>query len=150
MGPQSARVHYSSGRSARLTDGSYLRQALGDKYAVVGFDFAAGGFMARTASGTATAPGPVEAQTVETSPPDSYAATFEQLAPDAFVLNLRDLDPASPAADWLSRAHSLWSIGAVFNPAHGVGFTISLPLTDSFDALVFVRETRPSSVVPEA
>jgi erythromycin esterase len=133
--------------------GLHLREALGDAYAVIGFDFAVGGFTARTAStapATTPAPSPVEAQTIEAAPQDSYAATFEQLAPDAFILNLRDLDPASPVADWLSDPHPVWSVGAVFNPPHSDGFTIALPLTDSFDALVFVRETTPSMVVPEA
>jgi erythromycin esterase-like protein len=131
--------------------GLYLRQALGHRYAVVGFDFAFGGFTARTASATPAqvpAPAPVEAQTIQAAPPDSFAATFQQLEPEAFILGL-----ALPRSGCSYRLalHSPFDLvdWCGVQPSHGDGFTIALPLTDGFDAIVFIRNA-PSNVVPEA
>lgn len=140
------------GEAAGTPMGAHLREALGESYVAVGFDFAKGGFTARTAPTTPSGEQvamPVEAQTIESAPQGSYSATFERLAVEAFILDLHDLDPASPATEWLSDPHSALSVGAVFNPAHDDQFAVALTLIESYDALLFIRETTPTKVVPE-
>jgi erythromycin esterase len=118
--------------------GGLLHEENGNGYVSVGFDFASGSFVAR----------PVDELTddlttfaIDSSPADSFARLFEQVDPENFMLDLRDLDYASPAREWLSSPRPMWRIGHSYSPQLKANVIVEVDLPATYDVLVFIRET---------
>ncbi len=96
--------------------GSYLSQALGDRYKVIGFSFCQGSFTARGFD-------PVSSQYTEpqafsiTTPPlaNSVNDLFFSASSKMFILRLQGLPQDNPLHAWFSQARRMLLIGAVYN-----------------------------------
>jgi erythromycin esterase-like protein len=122
------------------TMGQRLRERYGDRYYAIGTVFHRGTIRARPAFGAA--PAAVE---IPATADDSLGAALAA-AQQPLFLNLRDLAPDSPLAQFLSRPQQLWMPGGIVTPAHPYpsGLTRIVP-AESFDSLVFVPSVHAST-----
>ncbi len=123
-----------------MTLGERLRVRYGDGYRVVGFDFASGSFTARSKEGAKTT------FATEQLPSTTYASRFQQLNVPMFLLDLRAIDPATPAGWWVGERRAMWTIGSSYTPL--VENARYIDLIETFDLLVFIDETTQTTQLP--
>lgn len=119
--------------------GSYLREAYGDGYHAVGFEFGHGSFRSR-----GMRDGEVATFTVEDPPADSLSAALSAVADSPLYLDLGAVENPELAA-WLDRPRSVHGVGTVFDPGWSRSeYADRVDLGETFDALVCVRESSPT------
>ena len=129
------------------TMGSFLHQALGQQMVVFGFAFNRGSFQAvefppQAGKGR-------HAFAVNGAAPGSLDATLAAAKLPLFALDLHQLPAGGLVADWFSRPHATWSIGAIFTPEAANTFAFPQTVTRVYDALLFVENTSAAhAVVP--
>jgi hypothetical protein len=62
-------------------------------------------------------------------------------------LDLRGIQPGSPATDWLLSPHPLWAIGAVYDEQHPENYQLNASMAKTFDVLVYFQHTTPSQLL---
>ena len=124
--------------------GQLLREALGERYYAIAFEFDEGGFVAPAGGAlpvlrTRTLPRRVVAEYVlQPAPPDALAHVFAQARRDVYFVELTALTP--PVAALFADNRNLQSYGALDPPA-ARRYESYAPLDACFDAVVFVRRT---------
>lgn len=123
------------------SQGSHLREALGDQYKIIGFGFSKGSFTAVAQNPTTQQYEGLKSHTVTAEPkPGSANELFHAAKEKKFLLRLDRLEPASPLRAWLSSSRYFLSIGAVFN-GNPDAYYYLLPLLQHFDILVYFDTT---------
>lgn len=126
--------------------GGLVHERHGNDYVSVGLTFASGSFVARPIGELTDDPTTFE---VDSGPEGSFAHLFEQLETGSYMLDLRNLDPASPAGEWLSSPRPMWNIGCCFSPEGKANVILEVDLPDTYDVLVFLRETTAVTPLPK-
>jgi erythromycin esterase len=118
--------------------GWYLRQSLGKAYLPIGFAFSEGGFQAMSGDPNHRGLHTFEVKPRELNTLDlALAATGHQV----LALDLRARPKEGPVKRWLETPQGTWNIGAVFTPGQENAFILKEPITDAYDALLFVNRT---------
>ena len=117
--------------------GSYLRQAFGQNYYVIGQTFGSGTVRAAV-SGNG-----LRSVTVPSSADDSIAALFAPLNAIAFV-DLRGLRPGSALQTFFSTPRGIQEIGGGIDPAHP-DERMPMVVPNSFDGLLYVPASTAST-----
>ncbi|MEE1754854.1 erythromycin esterase family protein [Streptomyces sp. SP18CS02] len=118
-----------------VTQGAYLRDALGGGYLTIGFTFNRGSFLTKDTS----LGGDWRKTTVPPAAPGMHEHTLDRVRHRDFYLDLRTA-PAR-ARDWLNTARPVYDAGSVFHPDPP-----ALALGLAYDVLIHlhrVREARP-------
>lgn len=118
--------------------GEYLHQTFGEEYYALGFDFGQGSVRVHSLPDNA-----FETYDIETPPQDSIPAVFGEVDCSPFFLDVRSTQEELAVDDWLGsgpRRHNV--LGSYEDsPVNYVDFDER----DSFDGLVFVDETTPTT-----
>ena len=123
--------------------GEHLRRGFGDRYVPLGFDFGRGSFRALGGEGsdvdgvgTFTAKGPIDGSATE---------PFDAMAVSPSFLELASASDDANLEPWFARPQAIRRIGSVYSPSapseERYQRTI---LPESFDGVVYVRESTPS------
>ncbi|MDQ6694723.1 MAG: erythromycin esterase family protein [Chloroflexota bacterium] len=128
-----------------MSMGQYLRQQYGTTMRVFGFDFYQGSFNAISVVGNHL--GSLTTHTVQASQEGSYASYFHSAGVPFMALDLRGIDPADPASNWLIGPRAIWGIGAAFDDADPYSATGKVSLTQAFDAVIYVDAITPSRLL---
>jgi erythromycin esterase len=127
------------------SQGSYLRDSLGDQYKIIGFGFSKGSFTAVAQNPTTQQYEGLKSHTITAEPKTgSTNELFHAAKEKKFLLRLDSLEPASPLRAWLSSSRYFLSIGAVFN-GNPDAYYYLLPLLQHFDILVYFDTTAYAS-----
>lgn len=110
--------------------GSYLRQAFGPAYYVIGQTLGSGTVRAIVRKSG------LESVNVPPNPGDTIAQLFSPLDAAAF-LDLRGLPAGSALQTFFATQHGVWETGAVMDPANPRS-EMSMVVPNSFDALVYI------------
>ncbi|MEU1015162.1 erythromycin esterase family protein [Streptomyces sp. NPDC005898] len=114
------------------TQGSYLRDALGRNYVIIGFTFAGGSFLTQDAA----LGGDWRETTVPPASPDMHEYTLDRVRHRDFYVDLRDV-PA-PAGAWLDTARPVYDAGSTYTPDP----LPTLALGRAYDVLVHLHRVR--------
>ncbi|KAK1176966.1 erythromycin esterase family protein [Streptomyces sp. NBS 14/10] len=87
------------------TQGSFLRDALGSRYASIGFSFYKGSFNA-----FGTDDNVMRNYHVDGAKPGSNEQTLDKARRDDYILDMRTAP--EPVREWLDKEHATWNIGA--------------------------------------
>ena len=129
--------------------GWHLRNRYGDDMIIFGFDFYQGSFNAVTYFSQTRQYGRLEPHVVISTPPqDSYEYNFRGADIPRMFINLRNLQRASTASDWLFGPRRFRSIGAVYDDANPNNYFYSARLPEEFDVMIYFQETSPSVLLP--
>ncbi len=126
--------------------GSYLREKYGNDMVVFGFAFYQGTFNAIYMSKPGVF-GSNQVHNVESSPEGSYEYYFHSTGMPRFFLDLRRIQPGSPATDWLFEPHSFHSIGSVYNEEDPSRYLQKSVLPHMFDVIIYFENTSPSQLL---
>ncbi|MBU7012073.1 MAG: erythromycin esterase family protein [Theionarchaea archaeon] len=126
--------------------GSYLREKYGDDMVVFGFAFYQGTFNAIYMPEPGVF-GTMQIHSVESSPEESYEYYFHSTGMPRFFLDLRRIQPGSPATDWFLEPHSFHSIGSVYNEENPSDYLQKSVLTHVFDVIIYFEDTSPSQLL---
>jgi erythromycin esterase len=137
-------VGVESARSKTM--GAYLREQYGDEMVIFGFTFYSGSFNAIKMSGPGQFGGLTEYQ-IALPPEDSYEYYFRSAELPRLFLDLRGIQPGSPATDWLLEHHPFRSIGAVYNESSPSEFFQRVALPQVFDVVIYFQDTTSSSLL---
>jgi erythromycin esterase len=116
--------------------GSYLRQAFGQNYYVIGQTFGAGTVRAAVS-------GRLQTVTIPSNPNDTVAELFAPLNAVAFV-DLRGLRSGSALQTFFSTEHGVEEIGGGVDPSHPDD-KLPMVIPNSFDGLVYVPTSTASA-----
>lgn len=146
LGPEGRLVLWAHDDHLENVPGSMgwaLRRRHGSDVLLVGFSFSRGTFNAegpgRSAPGPWTVDGPI---------PGSYGHYFGSAGLPAFVLDLRGRDYSLSATRWLAGPRTLRVVGLDFDPDSPGDNRRSARLPEEFDAVVHVRESTASTLLP--
>jgi len=120
--------------------GWHLHQSLGKAYLPIGFAFAEGGFQAMN--------GGLKAFDVKLQMGATLDAALAATGYPFLALDLRARPNQGPVKRWLESPQGTWRIGAGFTPGEVEGFIEKAPITDEYDALLFVNRTTRARPVP--
>jgi erythromycin esterase len=123
--------------------GACLREQYGDEMVIFGFTFYSGSFNAIEMSGPGQFGGLTEYQ-IALPPEDSYEYYFRGAELPRLFLDLRGIQPGSPATDWLLEHHPFRSIGAVYNESSPSEFFQRVALPQVFDVVIYFQDTTSS------
>lgn len=142
-------AHIAAQTSASMQSmGAYLRERYGHTLVLFGFDFFCGSFNAIQFDSEA---GQYHGLRIHQAPPppsDSYEAGFGSTGIPRMMIDLRSVQPGSPATDWLLGPRRFRRIGAVYDPAQPDLYYTPISLPQHFDILVYFRDTSPSQPLP--
>lgn len=128
-------THVSTGA---LWMGGFLRERFGASYLPMALTFSAGSFHSRASHDSE-----VEAFTLTRPGPENYEFELQATEHDRFVVDLRAIRPDDPATRVLREVRRLRMVGTLFQGQQG----ILQPLTQ-YDALVFIRTSSPTTLLP--
>lgn len=115
--------------------GGYLQKAFGGKLVTFGLAFNEGSFQAVETGKK------LRAFTVGPALEDSLDRTLAATGIPLFALDLRNLPKNGPVAQWFSGNHISRGIGAAYSDALAPSLWATTPVTDEFDAILFVEKT---------
>ncbi len=121
------------------TMGQHLREALGDDYYALGFEFGRGSFRARPDPETTANPA-VGTFSLAAPPEGSVAATLTQVDGPAWFIDVETASDDSVVDEWLREERLLHSVGAVFFDDAAEEY-VPVEVGAAFDGLAFVAET---------
>ena len=130
--------------------GMYLRERYGNALWTCGFAGAMGTFNAYTQHDpTLLIAGPMATHPLTAPPDDSYEAALQQTGIARLIVDLR---PAASAAEakWLAGPHPFRLIGALYADDHPEDFWYATRLPETFDTVIYLRDTTPSLLLPFA
>jgi len=127
--------------------GHHLRAEYGDEMVIVGFDFHHGSFRAVTVTPSGGY-GPLMDHSVGQPPPSSYEYYFHAAGYERFLLDLREVDTATPATSWLAGHRLMRSIGAVFTPTRPEDYFYEVTLPTRFDLIIYFDATSAAIGLP--
>jgi len=137
-------AHVSEARHVdeRMTMGQFLAAEFGRSYLSIGFAFDNGRFQAMPPADPARpdARRVLTEMAVGPAPPDHSEALLRTLRSPYYVVDLRRLDPGTPAYAWFHARRPLRWTGANYS-VELMALHPPISLLDSYDALIFVRET---------
>lgn len=126
------------------TMGRHLRQALGKAYLTIGFAFREGGFQA--ISGDPNNRG-LQVCAVKPQASGTLDAALAATRLPILALDLRHRPSRGSVKRWLESLQGTWSIGALFTPGQELNFVSKRPITEDYDALLFVNRTTSATPV---
>jgi erythromycin esterase len=141
-----AHIDYRPGSRGFNAMGWHLRQSLGKAYLPIGFAFREGEFQAKSGD-----PSKKGLQVFEVKPQamGTLDAALASAGHPILALDLRNRPKAGRVKRWLESPQGTWSIGAVFTPGGERGFLAKTPITQSYDALLYMdHTTRARPVAP--
>lgn len=127
------------------TTGAFLKEALGDQYLNFGFIFGEGSFNARTQKQEVI--GDVNKFTLSKSPDNSYANFFEQTGNDVSIIDLRPTKSIPSFNDWYDYSYTVRELGSTFDPTWGDNLPMSVDLPNKYDAIIWIKDVTPSTVL---
>lgn len=122
--------------------GAYLREQYDDEMVIFGFMFYSGSFNAFTMNKPSQRN--LTVHHVEPPPENSYEYYFHSTAMLRLFLDLRGIQPGSPATDWLVEPHSFRSIGKGYDESNPLLFFQVAALPQVFDVIIYFQDTSPS------
>jgi erythromycin esterase len=124
--------------------GWHLRQALGKAYVPIGFAFREGGFQAMNGD-----PQNRGLKVFEVKPQamGTLDAALAATKLPFLALDLRNRPKQGQVKHWLESPQGTWRIGAGFTPGQELNYLSKEPITDSYDALLFVNHTTSANPV---
>lgn len=122
--------------------GMNLKDALGDRYASLGFGFGSGGLQARGMGNSAdfTDVSPLREFTVGVAPPDTLDGTMLEAVSGDFLIDLSGLPPSGPARAWFETEQLMRIGGGTFADTPPDQWS-KVALASAHDFFVFVEET---------
>lgn len=124
--------------------GWHLRQSLGRSYFPMGFSFLDGSFQAKNADPKNRS---LRVFEVQPQPMGTLDSALASTGASCLALDLQARPGTGEVKRWLESPQGTWSIGALFNPQQAAGAVMKLPVTESYDALLFVAHTTPARPV---
>ncbi len=133
------------------TLGTYLRRYYGDAYYALGFSFDRGAFQAVDPGSEAPWPENIVEFQVGPAPAETADALFDRAAAQAgagvMVVDLRGDAPSPTVRRWLAEPHGMATVGSTFRRGSTSMYAPTV-LRDSFDGVVFIRETTRARLTP--
>ncbi len=116
--------------------GGFLDEKLKDAYLSIGFTFFKGSY-------TATGENGVTSYEAETAYPGSYEYYFHQVQQPSFLIDLKQFNKTTPEVGWLYNSNKFRFTGVV----HTNNDFTPWDITKTFDALVFIDQSSPSTLI---
>jgi erythromycin esterase len=122
--------------------GTHLRNALGNRYAVIGFAFNRGSLNAFGDDPV----GPVMAIDADPAMAGSLDETLARVGQRAFLVDIRRAPGHDEAAQWLMSEHRTHDMGASFSDVPSDEYWPLVVPRKAYDALIFIDEIMPSKL----
>jgi erythromycin esterase len=139
-------AHVSTSLSSRRPMGYHLRAALGKDYIAVGQLFGHGRFRAWDMREEEEERRSVVPVSIPPAPAGYLEAGMARVGLPMWAIDLRRLPPNGEVRRWFSTPHPSREIGALYFDE--TSSRTLLPVTDHFDALIFVDEIEPTKPNP--
>jgi erythromycin esterase len=139
-------VHVGVNPTARDSMGAWLRKQYGDALVSFGLTFYSGSFNALTMKGPDQFGG-LAVHQVGPPPDNSYEHYFHSAGLARFLLDLRGIQPDTPATEWLFGPYLLRHIGAAYSAANPEASFQAMALPKVFDVIIYFEDTSPSHLL---
>lgn len=127
--------------------GNHLANTFGDEYYAIAFEFGKGDFLARGKSDTEGGEYKKRKCTLSNSLANTISTRFDSIGHSPLFLDFRGIKDDSVVGHWLNQDHQLHSIGTIYDPDKPERNVETYMLTDSFDGICYVDETRPTKLL---